>query len=44
MLSLSLMSLRIRTGKEEDGKSLVCDKREGPITYVLCGDLHLSES
>ena len=44
MLSLSLMSLRMRTAKEEDGKSLVRYKREGPITYVLCGDLHLSES
>jgi len=32
----------MRTAKEEDGKSLVRDKREGPITYVLCGDLHLS--
>ena len=24
--------------------TLVCGKREGPITYVLCSDLHLSES
>ena len=30
----------------EDGerRGRQIDKREGPITYVLCGDLHLSES
>ena len=32
----------MRTTKEEDGKSLVRYKSEGPNTYVLCGDLHLS--
>ena len=25
--------------KEEDRKTLVCDKRDKPITYVFCGDL-----
>ena len=29
----------MRTTKEEDGKSLVRYKSEGPNTYVLCGDL-----
>ena len=28
--------------KEEDGKTLVCDKRDRSITHVFCGDLHLS--
>ena len=28
--------------KEEDRKTLVCDKRDKPITHVLCGDLYLS--
>ena len=28
--------------KEEDRKTLVCDKRDKPITHVFCGDLYLS--
>ena len=28
--------------KEEDGKTLVCDKSDRSITHVFCGDLHLS--
>ena len=28
--------------KEEDRKTLVCDKRDKPITYVFCGDPYLS--
>ena len=28
--------------KEEDGKTLVCDKRDRAITYVFCRDLNLS--
>ena len=27
--------------KEEDCKTLVCDKRVNPITHVFCGDLYL---
>ena len=27
--------------KEEDGKTLLCDKSDRPVTYVFCGDLHL---
>ena len=43
-----LVSLRNRTAerrgrqKEEDGKTLVCDKRDRAITHVFCRDLHLS--
>ena len=29
--------------KEEDGKTLVCDKRDRPVTFVFSGDLHLSK-
>ena len=33
------MSLRNRTAeKEEDGKTLVCDKRDRAITCVFCRD------
>ena len=28
--------------EEEDGKTLVCDKRDRAITYVVCCDLHLT--
>ena len=31
-----------RRQKEEDGKKFVCDKRDRSITYLFCGDLHLS--
>ena len=31
-----------RQKEDEDDKTLVCDKRDRPITYVSCGDLHLS--
>ena len=27
---------------QEDGKTLVCDKRDRPITYVFWRDLYLS--
>ena len=36
------MSLRNRTAEEEDGKMLVCDKRDKAISYVFCRDLHLT--
>ena len=26
--------------KEEDSKTLVCDKSDRPVTYLFCGDLH----
>ena len=28
--------------KEEDRKTLECEKRDKAITYVFCGDLYLS--
>ena len=28
---------------QQDGKMLVCDKHDRPITYAFCGDLHLSQ-
>ena len=27
---------------QQDGKTLVCNKRDRHVTYVFCGDLHLS--
>ena len=27
---------------EKDGKTVVCDKRDGAITYVFCRDLQLT--
>ena len=27
---------------EEDGRTLVCDKRDKAICYVFCRDLHLT--
>ena len=33
---LALVSLRNRTAKEEDGKTLEYDKRDGAITCVFC--------
>ena len=32
-----------RDDKKEDSKTLVCDKRDRPMTYAFCGDLHLSQ-
>ena len=34
------MSLRNRTAEEENGKTLVRDKRDRAITYVSCRDPH----
>ena len=28
--------------EEEDGRALVCDKRDKAISYVFCRDLHLT--
>ena len=28
--------------KEEDGRTLLCDKRDKAISYVFCRDLHLT--
>ena len=28
--------------EQEDGKTLVCDKRDRPSTYMFCRDLHLT--
>ena len=28
--------------EQEDGKTLVCDKRDRPSTYMYCRDLHLT--
>ena len=28
--------------EEEDGRTLVCDKRDKAISYVFCRDLHLT--
>ena len=35
------MSLRNTLQEEEDGKTLLCDKRDRAITCVFCRDLHL---
>ena len=37
----SKVSLRNRTA-EDDGRTLVCDKRDKAISYVFCCDLHLT--
>ena len=36
------MSLRNRTAEEENGKTLVRDKRDRAITCVSCRDPHLT--
>ena len=28
--------------EEEDGRTLVCDKRDKAVSYVFCRDLHLT--
>ena len=43
LVLLILVSLRNRTaGSQEDGRTLVCDKRDKAISYVFCRDLHLT--
>ena len=42
LLARQICDYATRRQKEEDGKTLVCDKRDRSITYVFCGDLHLS--
>ena len=37
-----LVSLRTEWQEYEDGKTLVCDKRDGAITCQFCHDLHSS--
>ena len=41
--NIIVVSLHNRMTKKEDGKTLVCDKRDRPMTYAFCGDLHLSQ-
>ena len=40
--NVTLVSLRNRTQEEEDGRTLVCDKRDKAISYAFCRDLHLT--
>ena len=43
LVLLILVSLPNRTaGSQEDGRTLVCDKRDKAISYVFCRDLHLT--
>ena len=37
-----IVSLRNRTTEKEEGRTLVCDKRDKAISCVFCRDLHLT--
>ena len=44
MMTTIIVSLRNTTAERRGRQNAcVCDKRDRPITYVFCGDLHSSE-